>query len=84
MMQAVMMKAEEAQNILHKTVTKCKTSVQNSPTPGSRPIRIVDVTYMGGDIRQLVQKSTGGVCPEHWPVIGGGTALLFRSCRTMS
>ena len=79
MMQAVLMKAEQAQDILHKAVDRMQDLGAEFSDARSQTVRVTGVSSMNGDIRQLVQKSTGGVCLRAWA--GGrwgyGTATSF-------
>ena len=78
-MQAVMMKAEQAQDMLHKAVGRMQDLGAEFSDARSQTVRVTGVSSMNGDIRQLVQKSTGGVCLRAW--VGGrwgyGTATTF-------
>ena len=78
-MQAVLMKAEQAQDILHKAVGRMQDLGAEFSDARSQTVRVTGVSSMNGDIRQLVQKSTGGVCLRAWA--GGrwgyGTATSF-------
>ena len=79
MMQAVLAKAEQAQDILHKAVDRMQDMGAEFSDARSQTVRVTGVSSMNGDIRQLVQKSTGGVCLRAW--VGGrwgyGTATTF-------
>ena len=79
MMQAVLAKAEQAQDILHKAVDRMQDMGAEFSDARFQTVRVTGVSSMNGDIRQLVQKSTGGVCLRAW--VGGrwgyGTATTF-------
>ena len=62
MMQAVMMRAEDAQDILHGAVERMSDMGAEFSDARSQTVRVVGVSSMNGNIRQLVQKSTGGAC----------------------
>ena len=74
-----MVKAEQSQDVLHKAVGRMQDLGAEFADAKSQTIRNVGVSSMNGELRQLVQKSSGGVCMRAW--IGGrwgyGTAASF-------
>jgi len=79
MMQAVMVKADDVQDLLESAVDKMQGMGAEFSDARSQTIRVTGVSTTNGDLRQLVQKSTGGVCLRAWS--GGrwgyGTATSF-------
>ena len=67
MMQAAcMVKAEDSQDALHKAVRRMTDLGAEFADARSQTIRNVGISSMNGELRQLVRKSTGGVCLRAW------------------
>ncbi len=79
MMEAVIVKAEEAQDVLHLAVDRMRSLGAEFADARSQTVRVTGVSTINGNLKQLVQKSTGGVCLRAWS--GGrwgyGTATTF-------
>ncbi len=74
-----LVKAEQSQDVLYKAVERMQDMGAEFADAKSQTIRNVGVSSMNGELRQLVQKSSGGVCMRAW--IGGrwgyGTVASF-------
>jgi len=66
MMEAVVVKAEQAQDVLHAAVDRMRDLGAEFADARSQTVRVTGVSTINGDIKQLVQRSTGGVCLRAW------------------
>lgn len=78
-MESVSIKAQEAQDVLHIAVERMRDLGAEFADARSQTVRVTGASTINGDLKQLVQKSTGGVCLRAWA--GGrwgyGTATSF-------
>ena len=78
-MESVSIKAQEAQDVLHIAVDRMRDLGAEFADARSQTVRVTGASTINGDLKQLVQKSTGGVCLRAWA--GGrwgyGTATSF-------
>ena len=58
--------ATDVQDILSKAVDVMRDSGAEFADARSQTIRNIGVSTTNGELRQLVQKSTGGVCLRAW------------------
>ena len=79
MMEAVLMRAEEAQDVLHQAVDRMRDLGAVFADARSQTVRVAGATTINGNLKQLVEKSTGGVCLRAWGGSrwGYGTATSF-------
>jgi TldD protein len=79
MMQAVMVKAEDVQDLMGAAVDRMQELGAEFSDARSQTIRVKGVSSVNGGLRQLVEKSTGGVCLRAWNQgrWGYGTATSF-------
>ncbi len=74
-----LLKAEQSQDVLCKAVSRMQDLGAEFADAKSQTIRSMGASTMNGDLRQLTQKSTGGVCLRAW--MGGrwgyGTVTSF-------
>ena len=66
MQKQILMKAEDTQDILHKAVGRMVDLGAEFCDAKSQTIRSIGISSMDGELRQLVRKSTGGVCLRAW------------------
>ncbi|MFT0898914.1 TldD/PmbA family protein [Candidatus Methanoprimaticola sp. MG2] len=78
-MESVSIKAQEAQDVLHLAVERMRDLGADFADARSQTVRVTGASTINGDLKQLVQKSTGGVCLRAWS--GGrwgyGTSTSF-------
>lgn len=65
-MEAVLMRAEEAQDVLHMAVDRMSDLGAGFADARSQTVRVIGATTINGALRQLVQRSAGGVCLRAW------------------
>ncbi len=66
MMQVMVAKAEDVQDLLESAVDRMQGMGAEFSDARSQTIRVAGVSSVNGGLRQLVQKSTGGVCLRAW------------------
>lgn len=66
MMEAVVVKAEDAQDILHEAVSRMTELGAEFADARSQATRVTGASTINGNLKQLVQKSTGGICLRAW------------------
>ncbi len=85
MQSASLMQAEDAQDILARAVDRMQDLGAEFSDARSQTVRVAGVSTMNGNIRQLVEKETGGVCLRAWA--GGrwgyGTVTSFDRDKVM-
>ena len=59
-------KASDAQDVLSEAVARMQDLGAEFSDARSQTVRVVGVSSINGDLRQLVRKSTGGVCLRAW------------------
>ncbi len=78
-METVMIRAEEAQDILHQAVDRMRSVGAEFADARSQTVRVTGISTINGNLKQLSQKSTGGICLRAWS--GGrwgyGTVTTF-------
>ncbi|MDO5852717.1 MAG: TldD/PmbA family protein [Thermoplasmata archaeon] len=78
-MESVSLKSDAAQDVLHLAVQRMTDLGAEFADARSQTVRVLGASTVNGDLRQLIQKSTGGVCLRAWS--GGrwgyGTATSF-------
>lgn len=78
-MESASIKAQEAQDVLHLAVGRMRDLGADFADARSQTVRVTGASTINGDLKQLVQKSTGGVCLRAWS--GGrwgyGTSTSF-------
>lgn len=65
-MESVMLKAEQAQDILHSAVERMRDLGAEFADAKSQTVRVTGASTVNGNLKQLVQKSTGGICLRSW------------------
>lgn len=79
MQQVVMESAQQSQDVLYDAVNRMNDLGAEFCDAKSQTIRSTGISSLNGELRQLVEKSTGGVCLRAW--IGGrwgyGTVTSF-------
>ncbi|MBQ8179864.1 MAG: TldD/PmbA family protein [Candidatus Methanomethylophilaceae archaeon] len=79
-------RADDYQDVLESAVGHMQDMGAEFSDARSQTIRVTGVSSMNGELRQLVEKATGGVCLRAW--IGGrwgyGTATSFDRADIMS
>ena len=85
MQSAMLVKAEDSQDVLHKAVGRMSDLGAEFADAKSQTIRTVGISSMNGELRQLVRKSTGGVCLRAWMNgrWGYGTVTSFDPAAVM-
>ncbi len=66
MQAAAMEKAADAQDVLSEAVARMQDLGAEFSDARSQTVRVIGVSSLNGGLRQLVQKSTGGVCLRAW------------------
>lgn len=59
MMESVVIKAEEAQDVLHQAVSRMTDLGAEFADARSQTTRVMGASTINGNLKQLVQKSTG-------------------------
>lgn len=65
-MEAVALKAEQAQDVLHEAVEHMRDLGAGFADARSQTVRVAGASTINGQLRQLVQRSSGGVCLRAW------------------
>ncbi len=78
-MEAVIMMSDEAQDVLHQAVDRMRSLGAEFADARSQTVRVTGASTINGNLKQLVQRSTGGVCLRAWSNgrWGYGTATSF-------
>lgn len=66
MMETVALMSQEAQDVLHLAVDRMTELGAEFADARSQTVRVAGATTVNGGLKQLVQKSTGGVCLRAW------------------
>ena len=66
MMESVSLHAEQAQDVLHAAVDRMMDSGVGFADARSQTVKVSGVSTINGGIRQLVEKSSAGVCLRAW------------------
>src|SRR5574344_1937989 len=86
MMQMAVMQADQVQDHLSSAVDRMQELGAELSDAKSQTVRVTGVSSLNGNLRQLVEKGTGGVCLRAW--VGGrwgyGTVTSFDRNDIMS